>query len=586
MVISDPNFENPVLLEKKKDLRFSARPLDRLSAQIFDEFIVLLPIFIVLSAPFKSRFYHGMLLENQDEIFVCALANVLIAISVFVLYHTLAISFFGTTVGKRLFQLQVVDVWTGGRLSFYRAFGRSVVSIFSLAFLGFGFLTLFSNERRRSVADLWFECEVTSLLPTMVSSPKPFEKTLVRFVCGVLTAIFCVGLLGTVHTVLSRPEGTTELSAWLSDRQTRCEAVEEAVNNWPKKEDSDFADRPDRLQVGLSLYAAGLVDRSCLRTEVDIEASYGKALGAEYYLAQSFVHSDDPEISDSYLGHVCEKDSNSSACELSQIVSAWGDSNWDALSLAITKMKTPDIASSVWAIRHYMKRGEPELAYQWMQKISPNKALANFLQVQRTKALWMMDRTSEAKSLALANLETLPDDLQRDLASWMCVQETSVDCHSEKSASCGWLKTQQVGSIEEEDPSYALALMKTKECSGDGGVNYHDLASLSESAAWQSLVRGVAKTRAGDKVAGKKLFQEIIANEEAPKSVRAEAYRRLFKITDDRALAKFDVDDVPPSLWREIRPEFAQETSVRHVDAIANRAKPASSRVPASEDEE
>jgi uncharacterized RDD family membrane protein YckC len=595
MVISDRYNENPTPPDidsasgghkTKKDLRFSARPLDRLSAQIFDNLIVLLPVFIVLSAPFKSRFYHGMLLENQDEIFICALANVLVAISVFVIYHTFAITFFGTTIGKRLFQLQVVDVWTGGQVSFYRAFGRAVVSIFSILFLGFGFLTLFSNERRRSVADLWFECEVTSLVPTLTSVPNRSERVLVRFVCGLLAGIFCLGLFATIYGVFSRPEGSSELSSWLSDRQSRCEAVEDAVASWPKKENAEALDKPDRLQVGLSLYAAGLVDRSCLRTELDIEASYGKSLGPEYYLAQSFVHSDEPEISDSYLTHVCEQDANSSACELSHVVSAWGDSNWDELSLAITKMKSPDIASSVWAIRHYMKRGEPELAFQWIQKISPNKALGNFLEVQRTKALWLMDRTSEAKSLALSNLETLPDDLQRDLASWMCVQETSVDCHSEKSASCAWLKTQEVGSIEEEDPAYAVALLKTKECSSEGNVNYLDLANMSESAAWQNLIRGVSKIRANEKLAGKKLFQEVIADEDAPSSVRAEAYRRLFKISDDKSLAEFDIDDLPQGMWREIRPQFAKETSFRHLDPVANHAKPSSSRMPASEDEE
>ena len=132
MVISDLYNDKSPKSDPKKPLRYTARPLDRLSAQIFDNLVLLMPVFLVFSAPFKARLYHGMITENQEEIFVCALINVCLLLLVFVSYHTVALTYFGTTVGKRLFKIQVTDVWTGARVPFFRALGRTVISAFSI----------------------------------------------------------------------------------------------------------------------------------------------------------------------------------------------------------------------------------------------------------------------------------------------------------------------------------------------------------------------------------------------------------------------------------------------------------------------
>ena len=209
-----------------------------------------------------------------------------------------------------------------------------------------------------------------------------------------------------------------DLAAWFSDRAAHCEAIDDAVGAWPK----EGSMKPSRLDVALAMYASGLVDRHCLQSEADNAAAFSSSPDANYYLAQSFVHTDDTEVSDSYLANVCKRDSKSSSCEMSQLVAAWSSQDWDEMQSSFENMKHPDIFASIWAIRFFMRQGQPEQAHLWIDRISPNKVLAPFLLVQ-IKSLWLMNRYAEAKMGTLSALELLPDEWQVDLASWMCTQE-------------------------------------------------------------------------------------------------------------------------------------------------------------------
>ncbi len=358
------------------------------------------------------------------------------------------------------------------------------------------------------------------------------------------------------------------------DRASHCEAVDDAVTQWPQADD----EKPNRLRISLALFAAGLVDRRCLQSEADNEASFSTSPGPIYYLAQSFVHSDEPDVSDSYLDHVCKRDPDSGSCELSQIVAAWSGDDWPAMDNMFSGLKHPDAVASIWAIRHFMKRGEPEKAYGWIDRISPNKPLGPFLEVQRVKALWLMDRRSEAKLGALQALEALPDDWQMDLATWMCVQETAVSCNAKQSNSCRWL-AQQKTDLPEDDADYAVALLHQKECSeqGEGDLEYSELAQASSSNSWHLLVRAVAKLRAGDRATGIQLLKDVMTKETAPDEVRAEAYRRYLTVVDNLTLQKLVSMDIPKSIWREVQPLFVHELAARHLEEY---------RMPASEDGE
>src|SRR5262249_32516177 len=141
-----------------------------------------------------------------------------------------------------------------------------------------------------------------------------------------------------------------DLTAWFLDKASHCEAIDQAMSDWPKQ-----GEKMNRLEVGLAMFAAGLADRKCLQSEADSEANFSSEPSALYYLAQSFVHSDEADVSDSYLNHVCVRDPKSASCELSHIVSAWSNEDWNELNEDFENLNKPDVVSSIWAIRHYMK---------------------------------------------------------------------------------------------------------------------------------------------------------------------------------------------------------------------------------------
>jgi hypothetical protein len=354
------------------------------------------------------------------------------------------------------------------------------------------------------------------------------------------------------------------------DRAAHCEAIDQAISDWPKE-----GEKTNRLEVGLAMFAAGLIDRKCLQSEADSEAAFATDPSALYYLAQSFIHSDEAEISDSYLNHVCVREPKSPSCDLSHIVSAWSNEDWDELNEAFEKMKKPDVVTSIWAIRHFMKRGQPEKAFAWIKNISPNKPLATYLQVQRIKALWLMNRYPEAKVGALQALETLPDEWQFDLASWMCVQETTLDCHSSASVSCQWLADQKTDGLE-DDPQFAIARLHTSECSDSGEIDYADMAGQIPSKSWRKLIKAVAKVKTGDRNGGLAMLHDLMDDEGQPDEFRAEAYRRYIHEADTKGLRTLmgRSSDIPQGIWREIQPRFTMELSRRKISP--------SERLPAS----
>lgn len=562
MVMPDPNAsfqELPLQHQNENPVRFTARPVDRLAAQIFDLSLVMAPIFLLLTAPFKVMLYHGFLVENQEEILLSGIAHVCIGVVIFVSYHFLCNFYFQTTIGKYLFRLQIVDVWTGKPLNAWRSLGRSVISGLSFLTLGLAFLPILSNDRRRSVADLCFDCEVVSRKTTHDHAPGMQERYLVRAVYSLTALLGLILVVGLCGSVLNYSSSQEDITAWFMDRASKCEAIDDAMAEWPVNKGERKA---NRLRVSLALYAAGMVDRKCLQAEADSEATFSSAPGSLYYLAQSFAHSDETSVSDSYLEQVCQQDAKSSSCELSQIVNAWSVEDWQKMDAAFDRMKHPDVVAAVWAIRHFMKQGQPEKAFAWIKRVSPNKSLGAFLQVQRVKALWLMSHRAEAQIGALQALESLPEEWQVDLASWMCTQETSLECKKGVSLSCGWLNQQSLTA--QDDPGLAVAMLRAKECSEEK-MDYREVAELSDLSAWPDLVKVAEEEKSGHKKEAFRLVKKIMHDKDQPEDFRLEAYRRFMDLADDQSMldATHEMKRLPDDMWRELEPRVTMELSRR-----------------------
>ena len=171
--------------------------------------------------------------------------------------------------------------------------GVGVSPLFRFCRSGSRFLPMLSNDRRRSLADLCFDTEVVSVQADARSDAQ--IETSVRWFARFFLAAMPAGDRMTVYvcrSLLSASPNQADLSAWFSDRAGHCEAVDDAVDA--------LAARSEYRQS-----QAGWTSRwRCMRQDLSIATVCNlrpiarprlPISEANYYLAQSFVHTDDTD---------------------------------------------------------------------------------------------------------------------------------------------------------------------------------------------------------------------------------------------------------------------------------------------------
>lgn len=118
----------------------------RFNAGLFD-FIIGVFASLILLSPFIISGGTWMSLAGFFAI------SAVVAIVMF-LYLTISLAFVGRTFGMRLFSLELVDVEENAYPTLHQAAVSSAVFLFSLAFVGIGFLPIFFNEERRAAHDI------------------------------------------------------------------------------------------------------------------------------------------------------------------------------------------------------------------------------------------------------------------------------------------------------------------------------------------------------------------------------------------------------------------------------------------------
>lgn len=118
----------------------------RFNAGLFD-FIIGAFTSLILLSPFMIRSETWFTFSGFLT-FLTTCAVIMFA------YLTVAIGFFGRTVGMRIFSLEVIDIDGENYPTIHQAAVSSSVYLLSLACGGIGFLTLFFNEEKRAAHDL------------------------------------------------------------------------------------------------------------------------------------------------------------------------------------------------------------------------------------------------------------------------------------------------------------------------------------------------------------------------------------------------------------------------------------------------
>ncbi|MGE4133453.1 MAG: RDD family protein [Bdellovibrionales bacterium] len=522
---------DPSLLVEETPLAL-ARPLDRLAAAIIDVFVLLVPIYILISAPLKRWLMASFILGAEPEFLATILAMTLVAVLLLIGYQTVSHYYYGATLGKRIYDLRVVSMFSGEKLGFWDQILRSTVWVAEIFLLGLPWLSIFSNPKRRPLHDRVADTVVVTRSPTGVRAPMQWERGLVR---GIFVGLFAIASLSTsvfLRGLFDKLRMEKALSMIDLQGTGECEVVANAL-------DDSSMDPHHRLKTAMTLYAAGLADRACLEVEVEAETGRQIPIGPITYLAQAFIYADDAEISNSYLDEVCETAPGSVECSMSQLVTSWSDEDWKAVEEILKSAPRGSGYMEVWGVRHFMKQAAYGQALTLLDDLAPHKELAEFSMVQRVRALFNSFRESEAVAAYQQAALALPVVPSEDLSSWLCHQQLQNGCDAVKGPACAAsLKEDNLADIDTERPSQALSQVLALECKGGGQVDYLNLTELVRDRDWQTFFRANHKRQKQDRSASGELFSELLRSNSAPEPLRIEAARRWVQFATPKQMAR------------------------------------------------
>jgi uncharacterized RDD family membrane protein YckC len=513
-----------------------ARPLDRLAAVIVDMFIVLGPIYILLSAPFKNWMTTNLLAGGGTQMESLIAGMLGIAVGLVVVYQTFFTYFFRGTLGKLLFDLRVQPMFEGERVSAWDCFIRSWLWIGEIVLLGIPFLSIFSNSKRRPIHDRLCDTIVVARTNAGVKAPALWERGLVRGMFAILLTLGLMTLAAQLRGGISDKVDAGLIGAFEEADAGACEVVSRDLDENAVAEDPDAAiDEHRRLSKAMTLYAAGLADRSCLEAEVELEMADQVPVGPITYLAQAFVYADDPETSNSYIDEVCASAPESVECHMSQVVSKWSDEDWESVEEAITKAPKGSGYLEIWGVRHYMKQAQYGRALDLLNSSLTEKSLSEFAMVQRVKALFNSYREPEAESALMQAVSALPEESSYDLSAWVCAQQLQNGCSALEAPACRHFQKDLGGETQEidfEQTNAALAQILTLECQNEGKIDYLSFQDAIQNADWTTFFRANLKRQREDKGTAGELFSQIIMSPDAPELLKVEAARRWAQIAD------------------------------------------------------
>lgn len=504
-----------------------ARPLDRLAAAIVDVFVVIGPVYVLLSAPLKRGFTAGTILGSEPDLLMSIFLMVLLGAGILVVYQTLSLYFFATTIGKRLFDLKVISVFPEA-IGFWDYLVRSVVWVLELIFLGLPWLAVFSNSKRRPLHDRICDTIVVSRSGVGVEAPLNWERGLVRLVFSALIGLSIAYALVEAKGALEKVKSDETLSYLIGKDSGHCEVVSSHVDARGGSEDS--ADPHARLNMAMILYAAGLADRECLESEVEVEVGRQVPVGPITYLAQAFIYADDAEISNSYLDEVCQIAGDSVECSMSRLVGAWSDEDWGAVENIVRSSAVGSGFLEIWGVRHFMKQAKYGEALALLDTLLNRSEVKDFSLVQRVKALYSIYREPEAQAAYEQAVVALSPEDAQELSGWLCQQELQSGCQALEKVSCRQMPKVDMdsdSSIDFSQSTQALAQVMALECRDK--VDYLRLGQTTRKPQWERFFRANLKRQREDRMAAADLFAEIINDTDSPDVLRVEAARRWAK---------------------------------------------------------
>lgn len=505
-----------------------ARPLDRVAAVIVDNFVILAPLYVLLSAPLKKWMTVSYLTGSEAEFLANIVGMVMAGMMLIVSYQTIMHFLFRATIGKLLFDIRVVSMFPGQQVTLWDCFVRSWIWCLEFFCLALPLLSVFANTQRRPWHDRICDTVVVSHNRGGVAAPTKWEQALVRSFFTLFLAVAGVAVLGQIQGTIDKLKSDATLAALVERDTGSCDVVSKNLGEEASEKEHG------RLELAMTLYAAGLAERTCLESEVEREVSMQLPVAPITYLAQAFIHSDDADISNSYLDQVCEEAPASVECSMSQVVGQWSEENWAAVEEALTKAPRGSGYLEVWGVRHFMKQAHYTKALSLLNGLIDQRYLSEFSMIQRVKGLFNSYRESEAEAALLQAVSSLPESDSLELSSWVCAQQLQNGCQALDGIACQRIKKieGETAEIDFEESNEALARVLALECRKEGQLDYLSFADAVRNEDWQTFFRANLKQQRGDKDASAHLFSQLMFAPDAPDILKIEAARRWSKFAN------------------------------------------------------
>ncbi|MDX9730954.1 MAG: RDD family protein [Bdellovibrionales bacterium] len=530
MVLRDP-LEKP----RERSARHSkasdgfALPFDRLASHVAD-FVLLLPIMALAMAPFRRSGIEARLLGDSYGADLALVKGLLAALAVGVLWETFFVALWGTSPGRAIFGLRVVDMWTGGKPRLIHAFARAVTWWASLFVLGAPFFGVYGNAKRRPIHDRVADTEVRSRSTRRQSAAPRLAELATGSLFATLALFFAtMALSGQVFTFRE--------NAKIADKKMEpdlCQDVSVAFARW-----ENLVVKPTRISVALGLSAAGTVEPSCLELEADYALwnNQGRVLG---YLGKALTYYGvDSGQAEKYFGKVCELEPDSDACRMvewyrevaeydsSRAQEEVGTDTLDKIARQMTTTRSsevwPDWMRLLVLKEMFVHRGDPDLILQLTQDPAQDETIGAKLVEYRTRALWRLDQKREAKATFFSAADALPRRQRVVLASWLCSRELyEASCSQDADRACDMME--RSAQVEQGDfgvPALLLASLRHAECRVDKGrsttASFSQFADRVKKAAdeeGRKLVETVHVLRFEDRRLGMEILRQMASEED------------------------------------------------------------------------
>mgnify|MGYP000396847386 CR=1 FL=1 len=136
----------------------------RIASFIIDDMVITLFFFIIFYEQFSAVFSNITVVDEAalESINAFIAQNLLVVLSIKLIYHTVLVWQNGMTLGKYLMKIKVIDLETGNTPGFQQAFLRASVRIPSEVLFYLGFLMAFFVPLRQTLHDKLSNCVVVN----------------------------------------------------------------------------------------------------------------------------------------------------------------------------------------------------------------------------------------------------------------------------------------------------------------------------------------------------------------------------------------------------------------------------------------